>query len=84
MAVLTPTQLADIRQPLSQERDARWTKAQINAAAQAVEDTFTGAAVQTAISNAIDAAAAPLTLTTAEKRALVKHWLASRYRRGNT
>jgi hypothetical protein len=67
MAVLTARQVDVIRQGFVREREFTealpWTKGALNAAAQAVEDVVTSGAVQTALSNAIDAALAPLTMT---------------------
>lgn len=83
MAILTSSNLEKIRQALAKELDARWTKVKINAAIQAVEDTFLSPAVQGAISNAINTATDPLVLTAAEKKALVKYWLLNKYERGN-
>lgn len=76
MAVLTPTEKDEIRQafakPLEFNGGVVWSKSALNAAIQAVEDVLTGAQAQTAISNAIDAAIAPATMTNAQKRALAK------------
>jgi hypothetical protein len=84
MALLTSDQLAALRRQCARgEIPVNYTKAQINAALQAIEDTFESAALQNAISNAINTATSPLVLTAAQKRVLVKHWLASRFERGN-
>lgn len=76
MAVLTPTQLDEVRQayakPLEFNGGVSHRKPVLNAAIQAIEDTLTGATVQTAISNAIDAAISPTTMTNGQKRALMK------------
>lgn len=53
-------------------------KPQINAALQAVEDFFELPATKTAISNAINGATAPATMTALQKRYLVKIWLEKR------
>ena len=84
MAVLTASELTELRQGYAREIAAiTVTKAQINAAMQAVEDTFGGAPLQNALSDAIDTAIAPATMTNAQKRQLVKYWLRSRFDRGN-
>lgn len=76
MAVLSPQQLDEIRQayakPLEFAGGVSHRRQVLNAAIQAIEDTLTGVAVQTAISNAIDAAISPATMTNGQKRALIK------------
>jgi hypothetical protein len=84
MAILTAAELDDVRHQWQRDADGiPWSRPKVNAALQAVEDVFTGTALQTALSNAIDAAIAPGTMTAAQKRVLVKHWLWSRFARGN-
>lgn len=85
MAILTATQLADIRVPWSNElAGCRLNKPLMNAVAQAVEDTMRSGTLQTALSNAIDAASAPfgVTLTATEKRLAMRWWLRNFYERG--
>lgn len=76
MAQLTPAQLDEVRQaytkPLEFNGGVSHRKPVLNAAIQAIEDTLTGATVQAAISNAIDAAISPATMTNPQKRALMK------------
>ena len=83
MALLTSEQSTELRQNCS--RDLSWplVRETANAALQAIENVFVSAAVQNALSNAIDAATSPIVLTIAEKRTLVKHWLRQRADRGN-
>lgn len=81
MAVLTDDETTVIRQSLAQGETPNWTKAQINAAAQAVEDILVGATLQTAISNAINTATSPVVLTATQKRRLVAFVLERKYRR---
>lgn len=85
MATLTPIQLDEVRQsytkPLEFNGGVSHRKPILNAAIQAIEDTLTGATVLTAISNAIDAAISPATMTNAQKRALMKHAIAALGRR---
>jgi len=84
MAVLNAYQLAEIRRDLADEvKSVPWRKPPINAAIQAIEDILTGAALQTAISNAINSATTPLVLDATQKRLLVRHVLYSRFERGN-
>jgi hypothetical protein len=74
MAVLTPTQLDKIRQEVCRNvTDVNFTKPQINAAIQAVEDWFE--ANRPAISTAINTATSPLVLTVAQKKQVVAYWL---------
>ena len=59
------------------------TKQVLRAAIQAIEGVFESPSMQTALSNAINTATSPVTMTAAQKRKLVKHWLKSRFERGN-
>jgi len=84
MAILTKRQLDDVRQALVGElKEANFTKPQVNAAIQAVEDVLTGGALQTALSNAMNTATSPLVLTATQKKLLVRWVLRSRFDRGN-
>lgn len=86
MAVLTARQLTDLRRALVAEHYPNGVphlRAVFDAALQAVEDTFESAALQNSLSTAINSATDPVVLTAAEKRALVKFWLRSRFERGN-
>lgn len=83
MAVLTADDLLTMRQGCAREISVNYTKPQINAALQAIEDVFDSAAVQNAISSAINTATSPLVLTAGQKRTLVKWYLYNRYVRGN-
>lgn len=82
MAVLTRAQLDEIRAdvegaiPTGAKQRAIW-----NAAIQAVEDWFENSA-RTEISNAINTAISPATMTVAEKTAVAKFWLFSKFERG--
>lgn len=69
MATIPADIRADIRAELALGRNPSWTKAQLNAAAQAIEDLLEQASTQTAINNAIEAAAAGV-FNAAQKRAL--------------
>lgn len=80
MATLSATELATVRQQCAvQFPSPPWTKAQINAGAQACEDFLTNNAA--AISSAIDAATAPLTLTGAQKKKLFAEVVERKYQR---
>lgn len=85
MAILTSQQLDEVRQaytkPLEFNGGVSHRRQVLNAAIQAIEDTLTGTTVLTAISNAIDAAISPETMTNAQKRALMKRAIAALGRR---
>jgi hypothetical protein len=81
MAVLTSAQRDALRQQFEQalpEHPAR--KANLDAAFQAVEDTFESS--RAGLGAAIDAATAPVVLTAAQKRQIVAAWLQSKFQRG--
>lgn len=80
MAVLTASQLIEIQRDCERHFNGaqipiNYVKSQLKAAAQAIENVFESAAFKNAISSAIDTATAPLVLTVAQKKALVKYWL---------
>jgi hypothetical protein len=80
MPTLTPTELTDLRRELAAGVSVvRWTKPQVNAVTQALEDWFE--ANRPALGTAMEAAA-PGVFTTAQKRALVTAWLEQKFRRG--
>ena len=85
MAILTPTQLDEVRQaytrPIELTTGIAFQRAVLNAAIQAIEDTLTGTTMQTALSQAIDAAIAPATMTNPQKRALIKQAISALGRR---
>jgi len=84
MAVLTSEDLQGLRSNLLVELSRTLTvKERINAAFQAIEDTFSSAGVQQAFSTAIDTALSPEIVTNAQKRQLIKFWLRNRFDRGN-
>jgi hypothetical protein len=79
MAILTPTQLAALRQECARAAQVvTWDRPTVNAALQAIEDWFE--ANRAALGAAIEAAA-PGAFTNAQKRALVKFWLFSKFGR---
>lgn len=84
MAVLTAEQLAEIRRAVAAESDPpiTWTKAQIDAATQAIEDWWIANAVS--LNTTINAATVPLgiTFTIAQKTRIGKFWLLSKFQRG--
>lgn len=77
--ILTQEELTQIRQECATKVAVNYTKPQINAAAQAVEDWFE--ANRSAISTAINTATAPLVFTAAQKKVIVVHWLISKFNR---
>lgn len=83
MAILTDQQLAFLRRRIAPEVPVDFVKDTVNDALQAVENWFTDSAVQSALNSAINTATSPVTLTIAQKRAVVKYWLISRFDRGN-
>lgn len=72
MATLTTEDLQKIRQECARTIIVNYTKAQINAAAQAVEDWIQANAAS--LSTAINAATTPLVLTAAQKKKLVAEY----------
>ena len=84
MAILTPDQLSEIRRQMAAEYATQdWTKVQINAGIQAIEDYWETTA-RAGASAAIDAATTLLgfTFTGAQKLKLGKFWLLSKFNRG--
>lgn len=79
MAILSSGELQSIRNDCQESIQVNYTKAQIAAAAQAVEDFLVSQA--SAISTAINAATAPLVLTAAQKKKLVAEVLQRKWAR---
>mgnify|MGYP001605685944 FL=1 len=73
MVVLTVADLVPIRQACAKKVAVNYTKPQINAAVQAVENWFE--ANRAGLSGVIDTATAPLVLSGAQKKAIVAYWL---------
>jgi hypothetical protein len=81
MAVLTLTELAELRQGMARNQvTVNFTKAQINAALQAIEDRLRLAATQTTLSNDIETAA-PGAFSPSQKATLFGVWCLSAARR---
>ena len=84
MAVFTASDLQAVRNFItgggSGNATANYTKAQADAATQAIEDWF--AANQVSLSNAINAATSPFTFSIAQKKLLVVGWLLTKFNRG--
>ena len=78
MAVLTSNELTEIRQ-FCTKVPVRWSKAQLNSAAQAVENELTGLAA--GISAAIDAAVLPFVFTNAEKKLIAAKVFEHKFKR---
>lgn len=77
MATLGTTELVAVRNALERAGSPNYTKAQINAAAQAVETFLTSNAA--AVSSAIDAASTPFTFTNAQKKLIVAYVLDAKF-----
>lgn len=74
MATLTATQLLDLRHVMARNVTPQtWTKAQLAAALQAVEDRLRLAGTQSTLANDIEAAA-PGVFTAQQKQALFGVW----------
>ncbi len=74
MATLSPTEVQTLRQSMAgNSSTVHWTKAQFNAAMQAVEDRMQAASTKTAIASDIEAAA-PGVFNAAEKSRLFAIW----------
>lgn len=71
MATLSSSELQAVRNGCASSQTVNYTKPQINAAAQAVEDFLTNNAA--AVSSAINTATSPLVLTAAQKKAIVAY-----------
>lgn len=81
MAILSSVDLGAIRRDLEDEAiPINYTKGPINAAIQAIEDSFE-TTCKTALNNAIETAA-PGAFTAAQKRAMVKRYLWLKFLRG--
>jgi hypothetical protein len=81
MAVLTLAQLLELRQAVVADPATTvvpWTKAQINAAVQAIEDWFE--AQRTTVAGLIETAA-PGVFTNAQKKRIVKYYLQQKFGR---
>lgn len=79
MAILLPHELTDLRQPVARDQLVDYTKAQANAALQAIEDWFE--ANRAALGTAINTATAPYVFTPAMKRRMVAHWCRQKFGR---
>lgn len=81
MAILTTDQLAVLRRSAFPAENATWTKAEVNAALQAIEDYFETTA-RAGLGAAIEAAA-PGRFSNARKKRLVAYWLLQKFDREN-
>lgn len=79
MATISSSELQSIRNACAETQTVNYTKTQINAAAQAIEDLIVSSA--SSISTAINSATSPLTLSAAQKKKLVAEVLKSKYER---
>lgn len=81
MATLTATELAELRLACaSSQATVGYTKAQINAALQAIEDWFENTA-RAALNTTINTATSPLVLSAPVKKILVAHYLRQKFAR---
>lgn len=87
MAAVTAIELENLRQTAARNKSPNWTKAQINAAIQAIEDTMISTSnvgprsIKTQIGQAIEAAA-PTVFNAATKDDLFVLWCMVNARRG--
>lgn len=79
MATLTATELQLIRNGCADTQTVNYTKAQVNAAAQACEDFLSANAA--AISTAINAATTPFVFSVAQKKAIFAWVVEMKFRR---
>lgn len=83
MAAISASDLQEIRHSVvAQGFNPDWTKAQINAAAVALDNWFDAPATRSAVSALIDVATAPKTFTANQKRAIFKAWLLQKFSAG--
>lgn len=82
MATLTADQLTDLRQACAngQAIPVNYTKPQINAALQAIEDWME--ANKASLSQAINTATDPFVFTAAQKKELGRYWFKQKFERG--
>ena len=81
MVLLSSDEATKIRQECARAfPTVDYIKPQINAAIQGIEDWFE--ANRPSLSAAINTATGPFIFTNAQKVALVKYWLASKFERG--
>ena len=76
MAVLSGLELAELRRAMATNGTVTWTKPQINAALQAIEDWFE--ANRASLGAAIEAVA-PGLYTAPRKKRLVAYWLRQKF-----
>lgn len=79
MATLLNNELSELRQTAGRDQAVDYTKPQINAALQAIEDWFE--ANRAALGAAINTATAPYVFTPALKRRMVAHWFRQKFSR---
>ncbi|MHA2029080.1 MAG: hypothetical protein ACW99Q_06805 [Candidatus Kariarchaeaceae archaeon] len=77
MAILTPTELSEVRQKVElEEADIGTIKTEINLAIQAIEDWYEGARPD--ISTAIDSATT-FNFTNTQKKRIGKYWMRQKW-----
>ena len=81
MTVLSAEQLTELRQEMARDDSVvNWSKVQINAACQAVEDQIEG--FKAPINSAINTAMSPVVMPNATKKKLVKFYFRQKFNRG--
>lgn len=79
MATIEARELDTLRQGMAAEAaDVNYSKPQVNAMLQAIEDWFSKAAVQASLNTDIEAVA-PGAFTATQKRRAIKYWLRHRF-----
>lgn len=79
MAILLPDDLTDLRQGVARNQTVDYSKAQANAALQAVEDFMESN--RAAMSTAINTATAPYVFPPAMKRRMFAYWCRQKFGR---
>ena len=77
MALLTATQLSELRQKFTVGESPTWTKATVNAALQAIEDWYE-ANKATGVT-AVNTATSPTVFTANQKKKLFAFWLYQKF-----
>lgn len=81
MATLTADELVELRRGVSDGlATVNYTKVQINAVLQAIEDLWESPGTKNAFNNAIEGSA-PGTFTVAQKKKIVAYWLRQKFGR---
>lgn len=79
MGILAPDDLSELRQGVARNQTVDYTKPQINAGLQAIEDWIE--ANRASLAAAINAATAPYVFPPAAKRRMFAHWCRQKFGR---